>query len=231
MIRIGLFTASILSLLIAFVLGGFAPFGRLALALDLPQVAASLFGDPAWRATAHYRAGDYLRAERSYAKAGPDEVFNQGNALVHSGHYAAALEAYDLALSYDPSDTAARSNFDLVSAYYAGTEIEPFAPFETKERDNGSDPVAAETAQGSARAAGTGDAVTNNSPLVGLPELDSRDRLGVRKVFDDKFVVASPRWLATLEDVPGAFLAARIAQEHKRRAKAGIGQEEPDDPR
>ncbi len=231
MIRIALLSASVIFFLTAFILGGFAPFGRLALALGLPQVAASLFDDPAWRATAEFRSGNYTMAANLYRQAGPEETFNWGNALVHAEKYAAALEAYDLAMNHNPADTEARSNFDLVSAFYAGTQIEPFSPFETTRRDKRNDPVAAETAQGSARAAGTGDVTTNTSPLVGLPELESRDRLGVRKIFDDKFVIASPRWLATLEDVPGAFLAARIAHEHKRRAKAGIGQKEADDPR
>ena len=85
-------------------------------------------------------------------------------------------------------------------------------------------------ARGAARAAGQGDDVTNAASLIGLPELQSRGRLGVRKVFDDKFIEASPRWLATLEDVPGEFLAARIAAERKRRIAEGIEQAEAETP-
>jgi Ca-activated chloride channel family protein len=56
--------------------------------------------------------------------------------------------------------------------------------------------------------------------MMGLVELDSRGRLGVARVFDDAFMVADERWLGQLEDIPGAFLKARISHEFKRRQKA-----------
>ena len=64
--------------------------------------------------------------------------------------------------------------------------------------------------------------MNNSNTMMGLAELDSRGRLGVRRIFDDKFMVADERWLEQLSDVPGEFMAARIAQEHKRRAKLGL---------
>ena len=71
---------------------------------------------------------------------------------------------------------------------------------------------------------GTGDEVTNTGAARALAELESHGRLGVRRVFDDTFIAANDRWLAILEDVPGAYLAARIAHEHRWRQKAGTGQ-------
>ncbi len=202
--------------------GGLAPLGRVALALGMPETAVPLFADPEWRGVAQYRAGQFDGAADAFAKAGLRSAYNLGNAEVQRGAYAAGLEAYDLAIADGP-DAEAEANFKLVLAFYGGTRIDADAIVKWGEDKEGPT-VAADIAQGSARGAGTGDAVTNSGATVGLPAVESRDQLRVRKVFDDKFVVASPRWLATLEDVPGAFLRARILQEHKRRKKAGVGQ-------
>ncbi len=124
----------------------------------------------------------------------------------------------------------ARANFDVVAAFYAGLGIDPAALALFPERKEG--PQADSfIARGNARAAGTGSEVTNTNTMLGLAELDSRGRLGVRRVFDDKFMVADERWLQQLSDVPGEYMAARILQEHKRRQKLGLSPPEPEDPR
>lgn len=201
------------ALLLALLLGGSAPFGRIALALHLPGLAVPFFSDPGWRGVARYRAGDMPGAAREFAAAGA--AFNLGNAEALQGRYAAALEAYDRARA--TGDAAAQANFDLVMALYAGSAIDPASIGRFPERDEGPE-AASFVARGDARASGTGDEVTNSDPLPGLAELESRGRLGVRRVFDDSFVLADERWLTQLSDVPGEFLATRIAHERKRRA-------------
>ena len=219
---------SVLLILLAVLLGGSGPFGRLALAMGLPSVAAKVFSDLEWRGVAQYRAGQFEAAAQSFAKSGPGASYDQGNALARQGAYAAALEAYDMALALR-DDADAQANMNLLMAFYAGTQLEAGSIVDWFDEKTG-DTVAADVAKGNARAAGTGDRVTNTGALVGLPEVASRGDRGVRKVYDDRFVVASPRWLATLEDVPGAFLAARILHEHKRREAAGLGQPKADSP-
>ncbi|MBS8229034.1 hypothetical protein DYI42_22660, partial [Vannielia litorea] len=116
-------------------------------------------------------------------------------------------------------------------AYYAGLALEAGSVVEWfTERDQRGEAVESFEARGNARAAGQGTEVTNVGALVGLPEVLSGGAREVRKVFDDKFITADERWLETLEDVPGAFLAARIRHEAKRRARAGEGQPEAEDP-
>lgn len=208
-------------LTLAFLIGGSAPIGRVALSFGMPGLAARLFDNPRWQGVAHYRAGAFEAAAAAFAAADPEASYNRGNAEAQSGAYAAALEAYDLA-QIQQSDVEAQANFDLIRAFYAGTGIDPDALvlFEKRTGVTAEAPIA----RGSARAAGSGDEVTNTGAALALAELQSHDQTGVRRVFDDAFIEASPRWLATLEDVPGAFLAARISHEHKRREKAGIGQ-------
>lgn len=211
----------------SFALGGLAPVGRLFLGAGLPSMAVPFFSTPDWKGVAQYRAGRYAEAAKSFALA--DQMFNMGNAQVQQGKYAAALEAYDIARLSGDGDAAA--NFDLVAAYYAGLALDPDTPIAWfTEKDGDGQIVKSSIAQGSARAAGAGDESTNTGALLGLPELATHGRVPVRKVFDDKFMVANDRWLVTLADVPGEFLAARIKHEQKRRGKLGLAQPVPEDP-
>ncbi|MCO6382084.1 tetratricopeptide repeat protein [Oceanicola sp. 502str15] len=211
---------------LALLLGGRAPFGRVLLAAGLPAAAVPLLGDPGWRGVALYRAGRFDAAAEAFAQAG--QPFNRGNALARAGRYAAALEAYDMARA--GGDQTAGANFDLVAAFYAGLALEAGSVVEWFEDRDGTDPaVESFEARGNARAAGSGTEVTNVGALIGLPELEGRGARETRKVFDDKFITADERWLETLADVPGDYLAARIRHEHKRRARAGEGQPEPED--
>lgn len=197
--------------------GGSAPLGRVFLSAGLPRLAAPFFSDPAWRGVAFYRAGQADAAAGMWQGQGG---LNLGNALVHQGRYAEALEAYDAARF--AGDVAAARNFDLVASFYAGQALAPGAAVLFTDPNRIGPNIEASVGQGNARAASTGEGATNRGTLLGLPELESRGRLGVRKVFDARFVTADTRWLETLQDVPGNYLAARIAFEHKRRARAGL---------
>ncbi|NOR31386.1 MAG: hypothetical protein GQ539_09840 [Sulfitobacter sp.] len=215
-----------LALALGLITGGTAPFGRVFLALGLPKLAAPFFDDPAWQGIALFRAGDFDAAADRFARA--DAYYNLGNAAAHAGDYAAALEAFDLAHARGHPD--AQANFDVVAAFYAGMGIDPeaLALFERQKDGAQADSF---VARGNARAAGTGSDVTNNNTMLGLAQLDSRGRQGVRQIFDDKFMLADTRWLAQLADVPGEYMAARILHEHKRRRKLGLSPPKAEDPR
>ncbi len=221
---LSLITALALALAVGF--GGTAPIGRLLMAVGMPQLAVPFFDNPAWQGAALYRAGNYGAAADRFAAA--EAYFNLGNAKAHQGQYAAALEAYDQAQAR--GHPLAVANFDVVAAFYAGLGIDPDVLALINKREDG--PSADSfVARGNARAAGTGSEATNTNTMLGLAELDSRGRLGVRRVFDDKFMRADTRWLQQLSDVPGEYLAARIALEHKRRVKQGLSPPAPEDPR
>lgn len=213
--------AAVLVFGLAFLMGGMGPFGRVLMGFGLPSLAAPFFSDPHWRGVAMYQAGDHAKAAAAFEEAGPIGFYNLGNALTQAQDYAAALEAYDLALAvYE--DVDARENFDLVRAFYAGTPLDAASVAVSRKREG--DTVQAPIARGDARASGTGDETTNAGTSLAMPALQSEDQIGVRRVFDDAFIVANDRWLKTLEDVPGAFLAARINHAFKARRKAGTGQ-------
>lgn len=92
-----------------------------ALARGDAKTAAQKFTDPAWQASALYRAGDYEKAAQSFQTLRDDEDkipadadYNRGNALARAGQLEAALHAYDEALQKDSALADAKANRDLV---------------------------------------------------------------------------------------------------------------------
>jgi Ca-activated chloride channel family protein len=97
--------------------------GAQALAEQHPQQAAKLFQDPAWRAAAAYRGGDYQAAVNDLDKlhsAAAD--YNRGNALAHMGKLSQAVAAYNDALKRDPGFKDAAYNRDLVKKWLQSSQ-------------------------------------------------------------------------------------------------------------
>ena len=89
--------------------------GARAYAAGDPAAAASTFQDPAWRAAARYRAGDYGGALGDLAGlAGPEADYNRGNALARQGELDDAIAAYERALEQAPSLEDAQANLELL---------------------------------------------------------------------------------------------------------------------
>lgn len=90
--------------------------GARAFAEEQYEASAAAFEDPAWRAAAQYRAGDFEAAAAQLAdRSDPDSSYNRGNALARAGRLQEALAAYDAALAARPEDADARFNRDLVA--------------------------------------------------------------------------------------------------------------------
>lgn len=85
------------------------------------HAAAERFSDPAWRASAQYRAGDYEKSAQNFhtlqgadGKATADADYNRGNALARAGQLQQAIAAYDEALKKNPALADAKDNRKLV---------------------------------------------------------------------------------------------------------------------
>ncbi|MEX0707499.1 MAG: VWA domain-containing protein [Woeseia sp.] len=77
--------------------------------------AAELFEDPAWRAVARYRAGDYNGSAGDFAaREGADALYNLGNAQARMGRFEEAIESYNQALEINPDNEDAAYNRDLI---------------------------------------------------------------------------------------------------------------------
>lgn len=89
--------------------------GQAAFEAEEHERAGELFEDPAWRAAAQYRAGQYESSAETLAPAQTaDGHYNRGNALARAGSNAEAIEAYDQALEIDPEHEDAQFNRDLL---------------------------------------------------------------------------------------------------------------------
>ena len=89
--------------------------GQAAFEAEDHEAASELFEDPAWRAAAQYRAGQFESSAETLASAqSADEHYNRGNAQARAGAFAEAIQSYDQALAIDPEHEDARFNRDLL---------------------------------------------------------------------------------------------------------------------
>lgn len=111
--------------------------------------AGETFRDPSWRATAHYRGGEFQDAADGWGSLETAEAaFDNGNALVFLGKYEAAVESYERALELRPAWRLAAENRDVATARIR-TEVELGEATEvgaddivfTKGEDKGGDEV------------------------------------------------------------------------------------------
>ena len=79
------------------------------------EAAAQDFENPAWRAAARYRNGDFAGAVADLKDHDSAQAhYNRGNALARQGQFAAAVAAYDEALKRAPDDGDAKYNKALL---------------------------------------------------------------------------------------------------------------------
>ena len=77
--------------------------------------AAEQFQQKDWKASAHYRAGNYEKAVQALPKPSTsNEFYNKGNALAKMGNYPEAVAAYDEALKLNKNNKDADFNREQV---------------------------------------------------------------------------------------------------------------------
>ena len=79
------------------------------------EAAAELFNDPAWKAAAQYKAGDFQATVESLEKTeNIENLYNRGNALARLGQYEEAISNYDQVLEQMPGHEDTKFNKALL---------------------------------------------------------------------------------------------------------------------
>jgi Ca-activated chloride channel family protein len=87
--------------------------------------AAAVFRDPLWQGVAWYRAGEFEKAARAFARRDTAEAhYNQGNAWLMHGKYQAAIDSYTKALEKRPDWREAAENRAIAEARAKALDIE-----------------------------------------------------------------------------------------------------------
>ena len=166
--------------------------------------AAEVFVDPARRAAAFYRGGDFESAAALYGAIGtPEAAFNRGNALVLLGRYEEALAAFDRALAARPDWPEAVQNREI-----ARIRFERLRPVDDDAGGTGGELGADEIRfDDSGRVAKGGSEVTTEGG-------DAMSEQAMRAV-----------WMRRVQSDPAAFLGARFAYQLYRDEQAASDDE------
>ena len=111
--------------------------GHKALSQGEPELAASLFKDPDWRASANYRSGNYPSAADHFGNnPTADGHYNLGNTLARQGQLDAAIAAYEKALELEPEHEDALFNKELLEQAKQESESEDSENQEQEDNEN-----------------------------------------------------------------------------------------------
>jgi Ca-activated chloride channel family protein len=100
--------------------------GAEALAAEQPELAAELFANEEWAATANYRSGEFATAAEILAgQTSAAAAYNLGNAQAKVGDYPAAIQAYEVALELRPDMEDALYNKNLLEQLMQQQESDP----------------------------------------------------------------------------------------------------------
>jgi Ca-activated chloride channel homolog len=163
--------------------------------------AAKTYSDPARIGIAQYRNGDFEAAARTFARVpGAVGAFNQGNALLMHGKYAAAINSYDRAMLFRPGWQNAQENKAIALARQAALDQAG------KDRDQES-----------------ADAYKPDQIVFDQKGDDQKSKplaLSNETVSEEEFRAT---WLRQVRTTPGDFLRAKFAFEAANAAQPAGG--------
>lgn len=104
------------------------------------ETALEYFDDPYHRGIAHYRAGDFEKAEAEFRKETPkyelDSLYNLGNTLAKQGKYEEASKIYSEVIGKDCKHEGANHNLGIMQRVLALVEIEQKKDDSKKSKDS-----------------------------------------------------------------------------------------------
>ena len=145
--------------------------GARELAAGRPDMAAEHFSDPAWRAAASYRAGEFEQAlEALEGLTGATPEYNRGNALARLGRLEEAAAAYERALEQEPDHADARHNLELVRRLL---DQSPPQNDQSQDEQSGDDQASSSPSESSESESDSGNASKPETSESGTQESDA----------------------------------------------------------
>lgn len=206
--------------------------GARAFEEDDHERAANLFQSPAWRGTAHYRAGNYEAAIQDFAAQGesPDALYNMGTAMAHAGLYEEAIAVYDAVLDMDPEHSDARHNKEILEQLLQDQEQEQQQEQDTEDGDESADPDQQqddESEQEPDEEEGQDEQEMDQdteesdqdqeSQEQQADEDGSQDQQQDISIEEEEDQESLEQWLRRIDDDPGELLQRKFQFEYRRR--------------
>ena len=139
------------------------------------EAASALFEDPAWRAVARYRAGDYQDSAAGFSGLrDADSIYNYGNALAKMGEFEGAINAYERVLELDPSADDAAYNRDLLQELMEQQDAE--SGQQGDQQQSSEEGGGAQQSEGSSESDEASQEGTDGSPGNESPETETSAR-------------------------------------------------------
>lgn len=227
-----------------------------ALAAGEAEKAAQTFRDPAWKAAAWYRAGNYEQALNALRDVGDNEaLYNRGNVLARLGRFPEAIEAYEEALKRDPDHEDARYNRDLLEKELQRQQQQQNQPQGNKQDSRDPDQQSQPQDGQQQKSPSTEDQPQSNEQAQqgneiqdapseeaqksqATPLKDEGGELGDTESTDNKPIdtlpehkdeseIATEQWLRRIPDDPGGLLRRKFRYLHQQRSRTAHQDSEP----
>lgn len=181
------------------------------------QSAARLAEDPALRATALYRAGEFDAAARAWEQVpGPEGHYNRGNALARLSQYDAAIEAYEEALSLDPEMEDALYNKELLEQMQQEQQQQEQQQQDQQQEEGDGEQQDSQSEEGEEEQ--QQDAEAQPEPQEGEEGEEQQQPVAAEELSDEE-KQSLEQWLRRIPDDPGGLLRRKFLLEYQRRGQ------------
>lgn len=178
--------------------------GARALEAGNASLAANLFKNTNWQATAYYRAGDYAQAAKYFAKdKSAQGYYNLGNALAHQQDYHQAIKSYEKALKLQPQFADAKFNKELLEKLL-------------KQQDPAKDSKQPKSQQNSSQ----NNSEQNNNKKTPEQKSAANNKKTASDPVKREEHQAMKEWFRSIDDDPGSFLKQKFARDHQKYQQA-----------
>ena len=206
------------------------------------EEASRKFSDPAWKAAAKYRSGEYQTIPELLRDYKSEESFyNSGNALARQGKYREAIEYYDKTLRLNPAHDDAKYNRALVeealkqqtqqtqqdgsaeegSAQQSGTDGQQADASEAKQQS--ADPAPGQQSGDRVQADEEQNAGQQSEYTEAGEDGEQQESLSINRAQQDEELQAkeqlqaTEQWLKRIPDDPAGLLRRKFRYQHRQR--------------